>query len=416
MPRTSLKENIQPAEAIDSGKVGSMSRVNRSIVYISIFTSFIFSFYYLLLLVILSVKNDIILHVEIIEAWCGDREALPANFGFYKVVHLISGFTCNLRTLLLTASLVLGLAWGATVFVSGRLAKYVLAVHGEELVREHSTIRTTVLILLAAVCSCLLFPLPVSTSVWYLGLLPPNVYHNSTIISALPFGIAAFAIGVRRLTTATVSDPRTDLLLASLLVLGTAFKPSFAFAFLPAYGLIFAWKVRFQVAALLPLILSLLPVSLFILWQLVWTNQHQGVNVDGPSHLVLGLAGWHTFLPNYQLGHVVACAISSFALPILAYVMRPDWLRKLAHLLAVLCVFMAMAVFMLVHETGLRASHGNFTWQVVAANHILHWVVLLETCFWSPTTVAQKWRRRIIMGFAGLEILCGVAFLIHLVR
>lgn len=367
--------------------------------------------YYLLLIRGLGWTTDIQFHVGLLYKACAEQGAVPANFGFYELVHLLSGFACERSRLLNVAIVVVGVAWGGLVVASAYAG---LALLSASVAGEASTAaRHQAIALVAAVGSCLLFPLPVSPAGWYLGLLPPNVYHNSTIISAMPWSVLAFAMGCRRLTTSRQSALAPDLLLALVLVVGAVFKPGFAFAFVPAYAGLFALQHRWQGRQLLRLALVLLPVLLLVAGQLRWTSQHPQATLNGASVLAVTFpAGWHTFVPYFGPARVLACAASSFLVPVVAYALRPVWLQRPAHRLALLSLLVGLLVFMVVYETGPRARHGNFVWQVVAASHVLHWLILIDALAWVPASGQQRRRRMLLLGLLALEVLCGVLYLI----
>ncbi|GAB3584936.1 hypothetical protein [Hymenobacter daeguensis] len=379
---------------------------------LSAVTAVVATGYYWLLIQYMGQPTDVQPHVDILYKACVGQGSLPANFGFYQLVYLLSGFSSSLSRLLSTALVAIAVAWGSLVGVS--------SYAGSGLLRRGAVAPGAAagpapgMVGLAAVCSCLLFPLPFHSQAWYLGTLPPNVYHNSTVISAMPFSVLAFAYGVRRLSADRAARLPADLLLSLLLVVGAVFKPSYAFAFVPAFGLLFALKSRFRLAQLLRLALVLLPVALVIGGQLAWTNHHPNDTLGGASRLGLGFpAGWRTFVPDYGGWQVLACAASSFLLPVAAYGLRPDWLRRPAHQLALLSLLVGFGIFQVVYETGIRALHGNFVWQVVAANHVLHWVIVLEVMAWVPADVSQRRKRKALQFLIALEVLSGVAYLVR---
>ncbi len=368
--------------------------------------------YYLLLLWKLEWITDIQLHVGMLQNALRGQGSVPTNFGFYAVVRIASGFSERPGYLLAAAIGVIGLAWGGLVAASGYAGADLLErrLVGEEVA---ASLPGPLLALLAATGSCLVFPLPASFEGWYLGLLPPNVYHNSTIICALPFNVLAFWLGVKQLAVirrpAALTD---DVVLALVLVIGAIFKPSYAFAFIPAYAVLFMRQFGLRLPVLGRLAVALLPVLLVIAGQLLWTRQHPHDTLYGASNLALGWpAGWRTFVPGFGPARVAACAASSLLVPVAAYALRPAWLRRRPHQLALGSLLAGLLLFLLVHETGLRARHGNFIWQVVAASHVLHWVILLEGLAWVPTDPAESRRKKLLLGLLAIEVLSGAVYL-----
>ncbi|MDQ2771057.1 MAG: hypothetical protein M3Y54_11220 [Bacteroidota bacterium] len=381
----------------------------RGVGLLGLATIFVAAGYYWLLLWKLAWITDVQLHVGMLQKVLRGQGSVPANFGFYEVVRVASGFSDEPGRLLAAAIGVIGLAWGALVVVSGYGGRRLWQTCA---LGEPETAPGVVL-LLAAAGSCLLFPLPASGEGWYLGLLPPNVYHNSTIICALPFSVLAFVLGVKRLAATRPPALADDLALSLVLVIGAVFKPSYAFAFLPAYAGLFVRQFGLHLRALGRLAVALLPVLLVIAGQLLWTRQHPHDTLYGASTLALGWpAGWRTFVPDFGPARVAACAASSLLVPVAAYALRPVWLRRQAHQLALGSLLAGLLLFLLVHETGLRARHGNFIWQVVAASHVLHWLILLEGLAWVPADAGQSRRKKLLLGLLAIEVVSGAVYLV----
>jgi hypothetical protein len=380
--------------------------------------------YYWVLLVVKHVGVDVQDHLKFILNVCERGYAWPPNPGFSWLVWLLSGRACDKEALLRTAAIVLGICWGAAAYLSIWAGREVLDEHlnsGERPALGYGLRRAASVA--AALAACFMFPPTVSALTGlpgnYLGLLPPNVYHNSTLLAALPFSIAAFGLAMRQLKADSRCAFRVDALLGGVLVAGALCKPSYAFVFVPAYGLLRLGQVRRHSFGRLVwgLTLAVLPVLLLILGQTWWIDQHPEILILGKTSFAIGLpAGWVMFLPNlFSTQQSYMLAVGSFALPLLAYLLRPTWLRQPAHQLAVLGVFFAFIQFMLVYETGLRASHGNFTWQVIAANHLLYWVVALSALNWQPSTTDARIQRGILLAAVVLSVTNGILYMAAIV-
>jgi hypothetical protein len=335
------------------------------------------------------------------------------------VVWQLAGQTCEGPRLLHAATWVLGGAWGISTYLAiwaGQLLMRAAPATAQLPARAAWPSATGAIV--AAVAACLVFPPPVSTLLpesadYYLGLLPPNVYHNSTLIGAMPFAIAALALAFRQLRRADRPGFGADAVLALVLMAGALFKPSFAFAFVPAYGLCRLLRGRRALLRhLAGLVVVAGPVLLLIVGEAWWIAAHPEVSIQGKSEFALAFpAGWKMFLPQLTAGQAVLLGLGSFALPLLAYALQPAWLRQPAHQLALLSTFFATVQFLLVYETGQRAGHGNFTWQVVATNHWLYWLVVLETLHWQPVTRPTRIRQVILLSAIALSVMSGVVYL-----
>jgi hypothetical protein len=377
--------------------------------------------YYRVLLLEKRIETDVQGHIDFISSVCTKGYAWPPNPGFHWLVWLVSGRACSSELLLRAATLVLGTCWGASVYLGIWAGQDVLGARRDP---GTSTVagRWWLAPVVAALAACFLFPPTVSTLIGlpsnYLGLLPPNVYHNSTLVAALPFSVTAFGLALRQLRAGSPCTFRVDAGLGAVLVVGALCKPSYAFAFVPAYGLLRLLRVRRHPFGRLlgGLTLAVLPVVLLIGSQTWWIAAHPEVMISGKTTFALGLpAGWLMFLPYLSNWQSSMLGVGSFALPFLAYLLRPTWLRQPAHQLAVLGVFFAFVQFMLVYETGERAGHGNFTWQVVAANHLLYWVVALSALTWRPDTTDGWVQRGVLLVALLLSVTSGVVYMSHII-
>ena len=384
---------------------------------ISLLVGLAMVWYYQWLLLDLHVVLDVQGHLDYLGLVCRRGYTWPANPGFHWLTWQLAGHNCDEFRLLHVGTWALGLCWGATTYLAiwagQQLLRSEAATAGESPARRAWTTATVAIV--AALASSLVFPPPANLlaggSFRYLGLLPPNVYHNSTLVGAMPFAIAALSLGLRQLR-----GPRhfgLDALLGLVLAAGALFKPSFAFAFVPAYGICRLLHGRRALGRhLLGLGLVAGPVLLVIAGQTWWIAKYPEVSIGAKSTFAFSLpAGWKLFMPWLPAGRALLLALGSFALPLLAYALRPDWLTKPAHQLLVLSTAFAFIQFMLVHETGERATHGNFTWQVMAANHWLYWLVVLEALHWRARTKAERIKQTILVSAIGLSIASGIVYM-----
>lgn len=371
--------------------------------------------YYNWIVLELQTETDIQAHIIYLAKICDQDYQWPANPGFHWVTWMLAGKSCDVQYLLRVATWVLGGCWG--------LSTYLAMWAGQQLIDDSPAAPARRAwphmagMIVAAVAACFMFSLP---SGWlldnydiYLGMLPPNLYHNSTLIGAMPFSIAALGLALRQLRRNAIPGFGTDAVLGLLLVVGALFKPSFAFAFVPAYGICRLLRGRQTFwRHFAGLLLVTVPVALLIAGQSWWIVAYPEMNMHGKSEIGFAFpAGWKTFMPNLTPKQSVMLGLGSFVLPILAYVLRPSWLRKPAHQLLVLSTVFATAQFLLVYETGGRAGHGNFIWQVVATNHWLYWLVTLEILYWQTTTTSERIRQVILVCGIAASIVSGIIYL-----
>ena len=385
-------------------------------VAISTFVGLGMVWYYQWLLLDLHIQTDVQGHVDYLAGVCSQGLPWPANPGFHWLTWLLAGQNCDGR-LLHVGTWTLGLCWGLTTYLTIWVGQQLIQVdRGPTRASAHQVWADTTVAIVAAVAACLVFPAPANTFVdnsfsHYLGLLPPNVYHNSTLVGSMPFAIAALGLALRQLRGH--HSFWADGLLGLVLAVGALFKPSFAFAFLPAYGICRLLHGRQQLLRhLAGMLLVSVPVVLVIIGQTWWIAEHPEVSIGGKSTFAFAMpAGWKMFLPELTAGQSFMLGLSSFALPLLAYGLRPGWLAKPAHQLLLLSTVFATVQFLLVYEAGDRAGHGNFTWQVIAINHWLYWAVLLDALQWQARTKSERTKQVVLVAAIATSIVSGIVYM-----
>ncbi|WP_157530709.1 hypothetical protein [Hymenobacter norwichensis] len=375
--------------------------------------------YYWYIIIIKDTPTDIQAHVNYLSHnICIEHKPAPANSGFYYITWLLAGFSCDYTLLLKIAVVFLGLSWGATALLSTYAGLHLSSWENEyENQIKHSdfSILST---LLVAIISCIIFPIIVSRSTLYLGLFPPNVYHNSTWLGGLPWTIVIFFLGTYQLR-AESQKLRFEILIGILLIISAWFKPSFAFVFVPSYALLRVAHTRWGLlpSLVLPFSLSLLPVVVFVIGQVLWIAAFPQTNPSkDDAHFAFAFpAGWRYAMPYLPWDRALIRFGSSFFLPAVAYYLRPDWLKHVSHKLALLCTIVGFLLFMLVYETGERSTHGNLLWQCFYANHIVYWIIILSAINWKPSSSIEKRQRIILFIVIIINIVSGLIYLTSII-
>ncbi|MEG1776617.1 MAG: hypothetical protein RR367_08920 [Clostridia bacterium] len=238
-----------------------------------------------------------------------------------------------------------------------------------------------VITLLAVICglvTCLLVP-GYNNSV-YLGVGSPNTWHSCTQMIAMvwmllcvPYTAHCYDAFERALPTdgaqANVAWRKT-LLLGGMLLCSLTAKPTFMQVFLPAACLFFLVKwiqhphnSRF----FLRVLLCVLPAVLFMIVQYLY---YFGIIVPSQGDMVLefSFAKLKSVLLNTLL-------IQAFPLYILLSTRKSDK-RDTFFWLALLMDVIGVAEFLLLGESGRRASDGNFGWGMMGGA-LIFWVVAL---------------------------------------
>lgn len=326
----------------------------------------------------------------------------PPNFLYYALVGGLGRLISAGDDLLVPAMALLAVAVGAKALLT---------------LRFFAEIAPTVSARAAMVSVFLLlfiFPVPVAylldlTIHYHKGGFPPNVWHNSTTMALMPFALAAFLLQVHSFE-GDISG--RVFALTALIVIGILIKPSFFFAYGPATAL---WLVFFR-APFSARMLAALPIvaggALTLLLYLGIYKLQQGNLYEDPSSLALRpFRAWSlmttpdTFFMNF---------VASFAAPLLfmALALRPE--RPLWFAYALTLNVVAVAIFVLLSETGPRDWHGNFLWQAIVCSFILHAVIAADI-HQKWVTRTARWRVAFIAFVYAMMTVSGVFYLARLI-
>lgn len=209
----------------------------------------------------------------------------------------------------------------------------------------------------------------------YMNAYNGNLYHNMTVLFSRTLIPVSFVCFFRCWSARHGCIPRKDwwgFALSFFIV--TAFKPNFAFAFIPVLAVLLLWDLiqykgkYFKNEFLLGC--AVLPAGFLCIWQyLVLFNNGFGQSatemlqeldesfVDTSSGMAL------RFLWGAELVALLVMYLRSLLLPVYALALqgwREKERRRIGLFLAVEAVALLEATVLV--ETGYRANHGNFDW------------------------------------------------------
>ena len=209
----------------------------------------------------------------------------------------------------------------------------------------------------------------------YLNAYNGNLYHNMTVLFSRTLIPVSFVCFFRCWSARHGCVPRTDWWgFAVSFFIVTAFKPNFAFAFIPVLAVLLLWDLirykgkYFKNEFLLGC--AVLPAGFLCIWQyLVLFNNSFGQSatemlqeldenfVDTSSGMAL------RFLWGAELVAMLVMYLRSLLLPLYTLALqgwREKERRRIGLFLAVEAVALLEATVLV--ETGYRANHGNFDW------------------------------------------------------
>ncbi|HEY8504747.1 MAG TPA: hypothetical protein VIL46_09205 [Gemmataceae bacterium] len=359
--------------------------------------------------------SDIQGHNELV-AIAAETGHFPPNGLYYRCVAALAGFSTDRADLAPAAAILLTLAVVAKFLAACR-------VGGREVHKGGGAVTPLFLAGVFGVTLAMnlpLTPLGGGSPGWswdriagrmYLGFIPPNVWHNSTTIFLMPFALALFGVSLRYLDR---PNPASAAAIAALCLLNVAIKPSYFFVFavvFPAFALVrFRLRRDFWLA-----VLPVLAAGLFLLDQYraifaagsVYDEFYRrlGLPTEGGVRVAF-LHVWRLLTPDIGLA-----VLGSFAYPLCFLAVRGrEVLRDRGYLYTLAHVVVAVGIFALLAEKGVREGHANFLWQAVVCTHL-----------WFLMTWAAHWRQlrrgggpgagdALVIGVFVLHVAAGVAY------
>jgi len=325
---------------------------------------------------------------------------VPVHFVYHYGVAAMTGFSTDLTRLIRASAVFVSLAVALKYLVSMGAAASWLDLLPRRDARDYQQLMG------AGVGLLFVFCLPLPGQNWYLGQFPPNVWHNSTTLAVMPVAVLVFFYSAAYLES---GEPRLLRVIVPLVLLANLTKPSLFFSYAVAFPLIAL--LRFGLRR--PFVLSLLPVlaggALVVAFvaQLFFDPGHARISDDTEATLALGwFFPWKVWSSNIPLS-----LLNSLLLPLLFLLAYPRrCLGDLRIRFAVTMLIVGLPIFAFVHETGVRALHGNLSWQNIIVNYLLHLSMLVAFLALKRETPAYSWRDRVLVAAFVAEALVGAVY------
>ena len=207
----------------------------------------------------------------------------------------------------------------------------------------------------------------------YLGYCVPNVWHNSTILCMMPFAILTYLMSVKQFEE---YDKTRNGLISLFVVLGVLIKPSFFFVYSVAYTIMifskYQWKREFFYS-LIPILCGCLCV-LYEYFSIYSTTTAADVVDENNSGVVIDIMSLFTI--GFWQPRLLKLGVS-LVLPIAFLIVYWKVIcNKREFWFVFIMLIMALGISWCCHETGPRAEHGNFGWQVIAAMWFVYYYML----------------------------------------
>jgi hypothetical protein len=243
------------------------------------------------------------------------------------------------------------------------------------------------------------------TGNWFLGNFMSNTWHNSTTVFLFPFAILLFAASIKQLIS---FNNRLNLWLLLFVCLNIFIKPSYFFVWICVYPIFLLIKYGISSTfwkGLIPAIIG----SLLLLFQyiLIYHSAH-GFGEES-SIIVKPFSGYTLFSPLHILP---LSLLFSMLFPITYLIVNVKRIyNNNVFLFTYATFFMSIVIYLLLMETGLRATHGNFYWQIVICSWFCFYISLKD--WWKNYRKTKKstWITTMLVIIYCGHILCGLTYL-----
>lgn len=338
--------------------------------YFYIFIFLIFFVYYYNLIFVFKVATDIQHHVRVVLNIINGVD-FPPNFLYFLAVGVLGLFQDNYDNLLFASVIVISLSIAYKFYLTTRF-------FAKETSLSTYFSKTNAFLISNIVGTCLItvfcIYLPKNlgiTEYFYLGQMPPNVWHNSTTIFLMPFALLLYYRSYQLLDDFKI---RKLTEVSGLIIINILIKPSFFFCFIIVFPLLSL--IRFKLKREFFLCLAPLAIGFTLLILEYLAIYHLGSYAKvGHAGLTIAPFGWWSVYSD----NILVSFLLSTAFPLTYLVFYINRVKNNLFLYyAYLLLVVAVAILSLLSETGYRQTDGNFLWQAIVCNNILFFVVVID--------------------------------------
>lgn len=344
------------------------------------------------------IASDIKAHVQLIQSVARGASLPPANFMFYLLVYTIAIFNIETLPLYIATVLILSLSVAAKFTIS----RVFLIQHYRSALKNN--VAPEAIIPFISILLLIVFSLP--TNNFYIGQIPPNVWHNSTVIFVMPFALLLFWLTYNQLVHPTVNRtvPITILCILNILI-----KPSFFFVLFFAYPLMllrcfglrqYPWK------NLIPIVIGSFIAA--VMYYLIYKLSFGNIIAGGSGIAFRPFWIWAHLSKNITLSLIFSLV---FPITYLGFY-REDFMKHMILQYAVIAYLIAITIAILLSETGPREFHANFFWQAIMCSYILFLVTAALYVEKFITTGMRDWKNMIILISFISHVVAGILYLV----
>jgi hypothetical protein len=388
-------------------KRSDMRKFSVNIVVLFVLTILLFVAFEGILHVVPADYNDIHDHAAFARQMAQGQRPYAGNFLVYLLVNVLSFFSSNVAFSEIVLCLMIAVATTYRFSLSEqKINQFVYSDSVSKNKKSKSSLYALSLLFVFAI------PIPSYFSedcFMYIGNYVPNVWHNSTILILFPFALLLFDLSYRQLES---FENKRNWQILLLVTLNLFIKPSFFFVFICVYPLLMLIKYKFKKEfwySFFPLV-----VGLCLMLLEYWVIYKIGVPTDKEASSVV-------FMPFYRnpelvdgLRQIPMAMFFSLLFPILYVVLNISKLwKKTLFWYSLLSFVVSVLIYFFISESGPRASHGNFYWQIVVCTWICFFVALMSLLK-DFQIVGKTTKNVFLMGVYTLHVLVGVFYFIRL--
>jgi len=378
--------------------------MNKNKIIFPLLLLFLFSAYYAILKVVPADYNDIHDHAAFARQMSTGEIPYTGNFLVYLLVNIFSFFTANVTFTEVSLCLLLAIAGTYRYHLS---LEKINEVTGAETNKSWFNI-------LLAISMLFVFVIPIpgyflGDYYMYIGSYAPNVWHNSTILFLFPFALILFDLSYQQLQA---FDSKRNWLILLLITLNLFIKPSYFLVFICAYPLMLLIQYGFRKQFWLS-ILPLVAGMMILIIQYIVIYKITGPAANDSSSVV--------FLPFYKnpelnedMINIPFAMFFSLFFPLLYSTLNIKKLYKNRLFLYTFLSFVfSVLIFFLISETGRRASHGNYYWQIIITTWLCFFVALLSLLK-DIKKQGKTLKNKLLFSIFFIHVLIGVVYFVKI--
>jgi hypothetical protein len=353
-------------------------------------------------IILREIPTDIQAYPLLIQKVKGGDIYPPANFIYYLVVYTIALFKADTQSLYIASIITLSLAVAAKFAITRVF--FVEQYYNTNGFERKSDFTVNQIVTLFSLLMLLIFNLPTSKH-WYLGQIPPNVWHNATVIFLMPFALLLFIVSYKQL----LIPVKANIIIITLLcILNLLVKPSFFFSFSLAYPLMLL--LRFGVTKnlqrnLIPVLIGFILLAVMYYW--IYIMNFGSFSIEKSGTAIRPFYVWAHYSSNIfaSLGLSLVFPITYFGL------YWKDLFKELMVQYSVALYLNGILIFSLFSETGPREFDGNFFWQTVVCSYILF--LVLSTLLIKKVSAEgiNNWKNTVILIAFLTQVVSGILYI-----